>query len=710
MNSQIVSSNKKFPLAIYLALASLLFVLAAIAVFLFGNPTVALDLQLDGKPLPLGVIPVVTMNGKPFHSGDKVSVGHNSLSIVLNNAEPINRNVWTFWGANDLGSISLITFKGNLKLTITPSATTFELRQGADSIRSGIAPTTLSDVPVGDYELLVSCGSYKESKSVTIAKGENAPLNIILQLANIVLESSPTDADYLLLCKGGVDNGVKWPGKLPTVISNVPFGTYDCTISRKGWDIGSSITIDKAGVITNLTEFPYGSIEVTSEPTGLTVSTNGVGIGKTPITLQELKPASYNLTISDGENDLAADVNVGPKENAKHDFVFRYGTVQLMSTPVGASVIRKGKEIGKTPLTLDRVPIGELSIGFNLDGYVGTNLVVSVTENAVTNFTVKLISEQYLQSMSQARAAFHTNQFEQAQKFLATALEIETNDPATMELQSEVSNAVTKAEEARTEAERDAAIVRKKAERQEVVGIIEKAISAEGGREAINRFLSFKEVSRSSGKKNGVDFTMHMTTYVQLPDKIRLDQEVANQPKKIGPITITTNGGKPEKSIFCITENGSWEVIPTILGPIQQAAPQNIQNLFRAALYTTECTTLIPLLGSDYALEKLPDSPSTPDNTVAIKVHKAGKSDITLFFDKDSGLLVRLDSEGTDESGSTLQESERYSEYRSFSGLMCPTISILVREGNTSSEEDVESIEPLNQYYGNVFNGPPSQQ
>ena len=66
-------------------------------------------------------------------------------------------------------------------------------------------------------------------------------------------------------------------------------------------------------------------------------------IGKTPITLQELKPAFYNLTVSDGENDLMAQIHVGPKENAKHDFAFRYGMVQLTTTPPGATVVAAGQ-------------------------------------------------------------------------------------------------------------------------------------------------------------------------------------------------------------------------------------------------------------------------------------------------------------------------------------------------------------------------------
>jgi hypothetical protein len=195
---------------------------------------------------------------------------------------------------------------------------------------------------------------------------------------------------------------------------------------------------------------------VTCDPTGLAVSTNGVEIGKTPLTLHEVKPGQYTLTISDGENDLMAHVNVAPKEAAKYAFVFHYGTVQLASTPTGATVIRKGKEIGKTPLMLNHIPVGETMIELRLQDYVSTNLPIQAVEGVTTNLMAKLISERYVQAMKQAREAFDARQFVESQKFLAVALESEPNDSAAMGLHDEASKAALKAEEVQKEAERKA--------------------------------------------------------------------------------------------------------------------------------------------------------------------------------------------------------------------------------------------------------------
>ena len=117
---------------------------------------------------------------------------------------------------------------------------------------------------------------------------------------------------------------------------------------------------------------------------------------------------------------------------------------------------------------------------------------------------------------------------------------------------------------------------------------------------------------------------------------------------------------------------------------------------------------LIPLLRADYALERLLPPATAPDGAIAIKVHKAGDSDLTLYFDKDIGLLVGVDGEEPGEKGGMVKASTRYSEYRNFSGMMFPTISTYVREGNTSSTSIMQSLELLNAS-ANVFTAPPRQ-
>jgi len=692
-------------------------ILAATVVLLCGglfvfkllkdNTTLSFSFVLDGKPLPVGTAAAVQVDGRPFISGLTITPGPHQLTADLQIAEPFVRRVWVFFGNKNLGVLALESSKGSLLVSVNPSPAGVILRRGTETMGKGDAPLPVEKLPLGNYELEIKRGEYKETRPVKIEGRQRTDVKIDLNLGGVDLTSTPADAEFELS-----GNGRHWQGKLPTKIEDIPGGNYSLVVRRKGWELNKDISISRGSVTTNKTEFQYGSIEVTSDPAGLLVSTNGVEIDKTPLTLHEVKPGQYTLAVSDGENDLLANVSVGPKEAVKHAFVFHYGTVQLSSTPTGATVIRKGKEIGKTPLTLNHIPAGETRIELRLQGYESTNISIQAVEGITTNLSAKLISERYLQAMKQARESLAAGKFEESRKFVAVALESEPNDPAAMELQDKVSKAVAIAAEARKEAERVAEAVRKAAEQKEIVAIIEKAINAVGGRDAINKFRSIKTVSQVSGKSKGSDFAMRTTIYVQLPDTIRLDQVINNSPKKLGPLTLTVNNGRPVQSTYCITPNGSWEIVPGILGvPMQTSSVGKIlQNCLLTSLYLAECTTLIPLLRPDYTLEKLPESLAASFNAVAIKVHKSGQNDVTLYFDKDSGFLVGLETDRLDMHGNLVHDAERYSDYRNYSGLMHQTTTRYRQDANTFSTEIVESFEPFIQNYGNVFREPPRQR
>jgi hypothetical protein len=401
------------------------------------------SLSVTVNPSPATVI--VQREGESDRQGDaplhldKLPVGNYAL--VIKRGEYEEAHIITIQ-RQQLTQTNIDLNLGNVDLSSTPTNTEFEI-SGNNRHWQGKLPTHIDDIPAGDYTLLLRRGAYTEQDALNIIRQQRLETNIVMNLGSVDLSAEPADAKYDLS-----GNGKHWQGKLPARVEDVPVGDYTLSVTRRGWALDSDISITRGGVTTNKTEFPYGAIEVTSEPTGLAVATNGVEIGKTPIILQELKPATYNLTVSDGENDLMADVSVGPKENAKHDFIFRYGTIQLMSAPAGATVIRKGKEIGKTPLTLNHVPAGDSSVGLSLDGYVATNLIVSAIENAITNFSVKLVSEQYLQAMSQAQEALDAGKIDDARTNIAKALAIDPDDMAAISLQSRIKDAEQVAEKA----------------------------------------------------------------------------------------------------------------------------------------------------------------------------------------------------------------------------------------------------------------------
>ena len=398
------------------------------------NTTLSFSFVLDGKPLPVGTALAVQVDGQPFISGLTITPGSHKLTADLQIAEPFERRVWVFFGNKNLGVLPLDSTKGSLLVSVNPSPASVILRRGTETVGNGDAPLTVEKLPLGNYELEIKRGEYKETRPVKIEGRKRTEAKIDLNLGGVNLSSDPADAEFQLS-----GNGRQWDGKLPILIDEVPGGDYRFTARRKGWEVFTTFSVSRGVMQTNKIEFTYGSIDVASDPTGLTISTNGVEVGKTPTILRELRPGSYVMTVTDGENDLSATISVGPKEKVKKSFVFRYGVVQLASTPAGAIVIRKGKEAGKTPLKLERIPAGETAVALKLDGYVTTNFALHVVAGETANLTARLISERYIQAMKQAREDFAAGKFAEAQKSLAIAEGIESDDKQVKALGNEVS-------------------------------------------------------------------------------------------------------------------------------------------------------------------------------------------------------------------------------------------------------------------------------
>ena len=614
---------------------------------------------LDGKGLPTEKVPAVNVDGHPFTSGNKIKMGRHALSVQLKDAEPLEIHCWVIFGAKNLGTLPLETSKGSLVVSVTPSPANIIVQRSGQTVSQGATPLTLNKLPVGNYSLTIKRGEYEENREVVIQRQQQTETKVELNLGIVDLLAEPADAEFDLS-----GNGRHWQGHLPVHIEDVPVGEYTLLARRKGWELNSKVTAIRGLGVTNKIEFQYGSIELTSDPVGLVISTNGVEIGKTPIVLQELIPGKYLITASDGENDSTTGVEVGPKQAAKQNIVFQYGSVQITSTPAGATVIRKGKEIGKTPLTLKHIPTGISDVELRLQDYVSTNLSVQATTGDIAQASINLVSVFYLQALEKARAALSGGQFAEARSFLTTANGFNHDAAEIKSIEAEIALAEIKAEEAR-----------KAKEKQALVDLIEKGIAAHGGREALTRYPATRETSTSAGKfKDGTDYTASITTSIQPPDKLRIDQDIRYRPKSLlGALVsigvhVTVNGQVPDQEkvihgIYCVNGSDTYSMTG---GTIQSMSYQLAENL-RNDCYFSECAKLVPLLDGSFQLEKIVNSPT------AIKVKKAGKPDFTLFFSDDTGLVGGIEYLENNLGGKgKIRATIRYSDYKQISGVMMP--------------------------------------
>ena len=116
----------------------------------------------------------------------------------------------------------------------------------------------------------------------------------------------------------------------------------------------------------------YGSMSITSEPSGAEVSILGKVIGTTPYMTKPVPSAMYIVKFAmDGYEPAWLPVNVTPgrQVEAHVALVPENATVIIDSNPSGAHVQMNGKEIGDTPVLLPELALGSYSASVQMQGY-----------------------------------------------------------------------------------------------------------------------------------------------------------------------------------------------------------------------------------------------------------------------------------------------------------------------------------------------------
>ena len=135
-----------------------------------------------------------------------------------------------------------------------------------------------------------------------------------------------------------------------------------------------------------------GTLSITSQPEGATVSINGRRIGDAPLK-KELKIDSYKLKVKRrGYKPLEQEVRILPGETTELAFELERippGRLAVDSEPAGASLFLDGDPKGETPFKR-KVDVGEYNLELKLDGYNTAKKSVTVKSKETTRLNLTL--------------------------------------------------------------------------------------------------------------------------------------------------------------------------------------------------------------------------------------------------------------------------------------------------------------------------------
>jgi|GEM_PF-6713570 len=221
-----------------------------------------------------------------------------------------------------------------------------------------------------------------------------APVN-----GNISVQTSPVDAEV------SIDGQVK--GLSPVMVYDIPAGTYTVEIRKKGFKSVSRQVEVTPGRTTSLEDVALavdtGSVSVATNPEGVTYVitpvSEGAGVedasilkGRTPATVDGLKPGSYSISFRrEGWKDYSASFEVKSGETSATAFDYKPSKLTVTTVPEGATVSAAGRELGKTPLELSDVAEGVLDLSIKLDGYEPEGGSVAVPFGGAVSRSYKLL-------------------------------------------------------------------------------------------------------------------------------------------------------------------------------------------------------------------------------------------------------------------------------------------------------------------------------
>ena len=221
--------------------------------------------------------------------------------------------------------------------------------------------------------------SHRTSKHVAASSDARSGKQRLLPIAVTVVAVVAVSVVGLWFWSGGLDDAGRSPptGSVETATLPSPDGVSQSPSTGSGDRTDAVVSRSEQTGLT-LAELTAGNsiFQVTTNEPGVTVLLDGVELGRTPLSREDLRPGSYTLNLqSPYYVDREVAVTLVDGVVFKEDYVLQAGTGQLtvLSEPAGAAVYIDDQDTGEvTPVTLNDVVAGTRALSLRLEGYQTT--------------------------------------------------------------------------------------------------------------------------------------------------------------------------------------------------------------------------------------------------------------------------------------------------------------------------------------------------
>jgi len=224
------------------------------------------------------------------------------------------------------------------------------------------------------------------------------------------------------------------------------------------------------------------------------------------------------------------------------------------------------------------------------------------------------------------------------------------------------------------------------------MALLNKAIKAAGGEENLTKLQGFVLKVKGTGFEDGKESVKFSgTRWTQGKDKSRADIEVEQDGEKTRALRVI-NGDK------AWSKTADEDPEPLLDDELDQE---------RADLYLNWVTSLAPLKSKEYKLTMLDESKIDDKPAVGLNVSAKDKGDIKLYFDKQSGLLVKTERKVKDtENAKEVSEEILLKDYKQVSGIQVALKYTIKWDGKMQEKGEITEAKVVEKLDDKLFTKP----
>jgi hypothetical protein len=207
--------------------------------------------------------------------------------------------------------------------------------------------------------------------------------------------------------------------------------------------------------------------------------------------------------------------------------------------------------------------------------------------------------------------------------------------------------------------------------------IIERAIKARGGDEGLLKKRADRVRMKGIVFLGAKEWPFTVETTVQLPSQMKNVQQLTTE-QRTYTIVQAING---EQAWSTVDGKQPAKLEPSLLNELRETL-----NLNRVARLTTL------LRDGTVQLDLLPEARVNDRPVQVIKVSSRGRRDIRLFFDKETGFLVKTEHSLDDGSGKETVEERIYGDFRDVGGFLRAIKVVAYRKGAKVMEAELIDV------------------